>query len=451
MLDSIESRLWLAVHLLYPNSSQAFDVYQAIVFQSEDILDHLKDNDSAVIFSKLVFVYNKINAIDSNLSFYEFESVQIDHWKNIYKNSQKIQLLIFIGILIFELKTSEIAPHVKLSQEKTQFIFHQTFKKIAQNNVKTKHSEVLNSKKQNDIKISYLFVYENLIEYCLGQLSAAESEKVKIGLELYPTLQIVQEEYLKIINQIQSLKVQRSNVTLTVTKKKLELVKPVSRENRFDHLAGVFSIFHKNKKKLAAISFVFLSASWLLFDSLGLYDQVGNSNKTVIIQQIEKKLQLADAPVASPPAIAPAAPESLPNPAGEKNTTQVIASATVNSTVALPQKETPTKAKASSGLYRGNLSVKNLDDTNKKLLTKIIELGAKKAGEVDLGWLKSNGVAYYHFTIPEDNIEAAISFFKQMGALNIVFEPHPRLIQAGSKRFILEVKGVSQKRTIPAN
>ena len=27
MITSIESRLWLAVHLLYPNASQAFDVY----------------------------------------------------------------------------------------------------------------------------------------------------------------------------------------------------------------------------------------------------------------------------------------------------------------------------------------------------------------------------------------------------------------------------------------
>ena len=294
MNTSIESRLWLAVHLLYPNSSQAFDVYQAVVLQSEEAL---VKNQCDVVFSKLLSVFEKISVISSNLSFYEFEYEQIDQWKVLYKYSQKQQLIIFIGVLIFELKVNVIARYVKLAPAKAQFLFHQMFKKLAQSSVSIKFSDKLNFKKHNDIKISYLYTYENLIEYCLGQLPQIEAEKVKIGLNLYPVLQTTQQEYLKIINQIQSLKVLRLNSVLNESK--IKLVKSESTtENSVENKAlkinstnrKALELFYKHKIQwltLGALAIVISALAQLLvqFSDIKYFF---NSDKSIVLQQIQK-------------------------------------------------------------------------------------------------------------------------------------------------------------------
>lgn len=442
MFTSLENRLWLAVHLLYPNSSQAFDVYQALVLQSEESL--AKDN-RIQIFSKLALLFEKIPSVSSNLSFYEFEFDQIDQWKLIYKNSQKPQLLIFIGVLIFDLKISEIAPCARLTKEKAQFLFHQIFKKISQSGVKAKYNDHLNFKKQNDLKISYLYTYENLVEYCLGQLSDEENEKVKMGIELYPILQTTKDEYQKIISQIQNLKVQRSNSTELKSKNKITLV----RDSDPDGADAESKSGYKSRKTLlgALTSVVLLVA---LGQTSGLFDRILNSERSVVMRQIEKRPEF----VAAQPEIAL---ESLPKPAeplapasGDQTVAAVepakkpipVKVSEVTKTAAVAKPEIKTAAlKEEGGLFRGSLVVKDLKGSNEKLIAKMVAMGAKKAGEVELGWLKSNNLAYYHFIISDQNIAETKAYLAELGTLKIRFESHPRLIPGGNKRFIIEVKG----------
>lgn len=429
MFTSLENRLWLAVHLLYPNSSQAFDVYQALVLQSEDSLA----NDNRIqIFSKLTLLFEKIPSVSSNLSFYEFEFDQIDQWKLIYKNSQKPQLLIFIGVLIFDLKISEIAPCARLTKEKAQFLFHQIFKKVAQSGVKAKYNDHLNFKKQNDLKISYLYTYENLVEYCLGQLNDEENEKVKMGIELYPILQTTKDEYQKIISQIQNLKVQRSNSTELKSKNKITLVRDSDSAN-----AEVVPGYRNRKTILGALTSVVLLVA--LGQTSGLFDRILKDEKSVVMRQIVKRPEFA----APQPEIAV---ESLPKP------TELVAVASRDQTVAaigpakkaVPVKTSETKTaelKEEGGLFRGSLVVKDLKGSNEKLMAKMVAMGARKAGEVELGWLKSNNLAYYHFIISDQNIAQTKAYLTELGVLKIRFESHPRLIPGGNKRFIIEVKG----------
>lgn len=451
MTTSIESRLWLAVHLLYPNSAQAFDVYQAIMLQSDTVTSQV---NSISVFSKLVSVFHKITAINSNLSFYEFEFDQIDRWKEIYKSSQKIQLVIFIGVLIFELKISEIAPYVKLTSEKALLLFYQTFKKFSKEAAsKIKHSEQLNFKKQNDAKISYLYTYENLIEYCLGHLSASEAEKVEKGLELYPSLQAAEAEYLKIISQIQNLKVQRSNSSLVKTWEKNKardkpknIMKLVPTGVVGDPLESVTEKTTA-KKRVASVAFVFVVVTFMLFQLRDVREYIAGSEKTVVLHQIKKN---PGEPASQPSAFGYGTPQAfqpqlLPRQTElarmAETTPQVALQAPLQVAKVASAAQQTEQIKSKGGLYRGVLFVKNLSDDNKKVLARLSELGAKKAGEVSLGWLKSEGMAYYHFTIPEQNIEDVNKFFKEIGQLQIKFEAHPRLIPAGSKRFIIEVKG----------
>lgn len=438
MFTSLENRLWLAVHLLYPNSSQAFDVYQALVLQSED---SLANDNRILIFSKLSLLFEKIPSVSSNLSFYEFEFDQIDQWKIIYKNSQKAQLLIFIGVLIFDLKISEIAPCTKLTKEKAQFLFHQIFKKLSQHSAKAKYNEQLNFKKQNDQKISYLYTYENLVEYCLGQLSEDEMAKVTAGIELYSVLQITRDEYQKIINQIQNLKVQRSNSTELKSKNRITLLKTSEDQG----MSNKEKITFYSKKKVIVSLFSTLAVVLIFLQVSGVLARIRRSEKTVVMSQIVKKPEFA--------AIQPdIAVDSLPNPAApvvtanqEQTTTVADAPKSGEVTVTAPGKKVVPinagTAKDEGGLFRGTLIVKNLNSANVKLIAKLANLGAKKAGEVELGWLKSNNLAYYHFILKDENIEGTKAYLRELGTLKIRFESHPRLISAGNKRFIIEVKG----------
>lgn len=468
MSTSIESRLWLALHLLYPNSSQAFDVYQGMLPQVNKAFE--KD-DRLLVFSKLASIFDKIPPISSNLSFYEFELENIDHWKTIYKNSQKNHLLVFVGVLIFDLKIIEISPFVNLPQEKLQFIFHQMFKKLVQNNLKTKYNESANSIKQNDYKISYLYTYENLIEFCLEQLPEAESKKVEIGLELYPALLIVKNEYLKIINQIQNLKVQRPHFVELNTKKKLRLVKNDGIETELEISSNEKQKLYKNKKVILSIASILLLSTFMLFQFTGIYKQLLGTDKAVIIQQVVNKQMLAKVDTEHE-----IAQESVPAEPEVESALETIESQTTEATEIKVQTPKPvdvkvvepTKAAApekvalkveskkaetlkaetkkvdlteyKGGLYRGVLVVKDLKVDNEKMHTKLIELGAKKAGDVDLGWMKTKQMAYYHFIIPETNLEESNKYLRALGSLEIKFETHSRLIPTGTKRFIIEVK-----------
>ena len=431
MFTSLENRLWLAVHLLYPNSSQAFDVYQALVLQSEELL---ANDNRILIFSKLTLLFEKIPSVSSNLSFYEFEFDQIDQWKLIYKNSQKPQLLIFIGVLIFDLKIGEIAPCARLTKEKAQFLFHQIFKKISQSGVKAKYNDNLNFKKQNDLKISYLYTYENLVEYCLGQLSDEENEKVKMGIELYPVLQTTKDEYQKIISQIQNLKVQRSNSTELKSKNKITLVRDPD-PSAAD--AEVVPAYRNRKTLLGVLTSVVLLVA--LGQISGFFDRITQGERSVVMRQIVKRPEFA----APQPEIAV---ESLPKPTepvAAVSTDQTIAAVEpVKTAAAVAKPELKTAAqKEEGGLFRGTLVVKDLKGSNEKLVAKMVAMGARKAGEVELGWLKSNNLAYYHFIISDQNIAETRAYLNELGALKIRFESHPRLIAGGNKRFIIEVKG----------
>lgn len=443
MFTSTESRLWLAVHLLYPSASQAFDVYQAVVQQSEN---HLNRNNNEAVFAKLVQAFEKIPAISSNLSFYEFEFDQIDQWKVIYKNSQKIQLVIFVGVLIFEMKMSDIAPLLRLTPDKAQFLFHQIFKKLAQNSSKLKYNEQLNFKKQNDLKISYLYTYENLIEYCLGQLPPEDHEKVKAGLELYPILQLTKEEYSKIISQIQNLKVQRS-------------ASAASRDQSFTELQAVAAAestkrpFYAKKRNWAALAVVSLATAAGIFYATGILPYWLGRDETLVIQALNETPQ--EAPV-YPDIAAESVPKEAP-PAESESTSADISVAdgqsapsdSVPEPATVPAAEPQPVAAAApkfdlpavaGGLYRGTLRVEDVTAVNARLQQKMSQLGAAKAGEVELGWMKTDKIAYYHFTISEKNIAEAYAFFEQLGKLDLKFDKHPRALPAGTRRFIIEVE-----------
>jgi hypothetical protein len=105
------------------------------------------------------------------------------------------------------------------------------------------------------------------------------------------------------------------------------------------------------------------------------------------------------------------------------------------------EKETTKKQnKAIVGvLYRGQILIPKIEDANAKLVDRISEIGARKAGDVPLGWRRGSG-SYFHFTLPESKYQDVQKIFNEFGVLKIAKEKHDRVMPEGTIRLIINVE-----------
>ncbi|GEM_PF-3308059 len=72
----------------------------------------------------------------------------------------------------------------------------------------------------------------------------------------------------------------------------------------------------------------------------------------------------------------------------------------------------------------------------------LVQEGAKKAGQVELGWAKNSNTQYYHFSVKENSQELIKNQLLGMGNFKFEKLPHPRKMPKGFVRFIVEIKNV---------
>lgn len=97
-------------------------------------------------------------------------------------------------------------------------------------------------------------------------------------------------------------------------------------------------------------------------------------------------------------------------------------------------------AKSSRGfVYRAFMTLADLENAAPKITQQLKELGAEKAGEVELGWRRGSG-RYYHFSMPETNEQRLLETLRGYGPVRISKDPHPRVMPQGQVRFILWVE-----------
>lgn len=126
------------------------------------------------------------------------------------------------------------------------------------------------------------------------------------------------------------------------------------------------------------------------------------------------------------PVVAVATPRSQPTPP-PATTTSTDAAASAAS-------------KASRGfVYRAFMTLADLENAAPKITQQLKELGAEKAGEVELGWRRGSG-RYYHFSMPESNEQRLLETLRGYGPVRISKDPHPRVMPQGQVRFILWVE-----------
>jgi len=125
---------------------------------------------------------------------------------------------------------------------------------------------------------------------------------------------------------------------------------------------------------------------------------------------------------------------------------------TTTTTMAVAQKNPPAEKPTSTAvpvvaaeekrqgeLFRGTIEVTNVPAITPKLVERITELGARKAGQVELGWSKNGDSSYFHFTMPEGRYEELKALFIEFGDLQIQKEKHERVMPEGILRVIITV------------
>ena len=167
MQVSLNQQLWIAIHLLYANSSQALDIYQEFVARYRKEIETNKKNS---VFKKLATLHKKIETVQTAGPFNIFEEHKSTYWLDIYNRSTKNHLIVLIGVLIFDLKIDEIEQTLRISKQKIRFFLNQVFKNTTtlQPIITQDLNKSFRYRKINDQKVSDFFVRENVVEarYC---------------------------------------------------------------------------------------------------------------------------------------------------------------------------------------------------------------------------------------------------------------------------------------------
>ena len=430
-----DQRLWIAIHLLYPNSSQASDVYNTILLSlpKKNSGTYAKD-----VFLKLESFFLKNAAVRSGQPFNIFEDYKLDSWNTLYQKSMKKHLLVIVGLIVFGLTINEVATFLKISDQKARFLVNQAFKKLTFLAVKDPMVEIeFKYKKIQDIKISYFYTNENLVEFSLDLLSEKDAALVSQGLVLHPQLRTLEKKYGEIIQELRHLvkaKLGPIEINQSINRERIPMARSVAIPKLRRSLLAVGTV------SVIFLGFILIRPVTVKFFPTKLG---GNSVK---MMEVNSQPYLAENSVPSEDLNSVNLKEMPVNdrskPPLEKPkvavTPKVVAVASKQIDVPTAPKETASSKQG--GLYRASIQVSDLDTLTGRITDRLVALGGKKAGEVELGWKKTTKVSYYHIILPTENIEEAKLFLNKFGQLNIQFEPHPRLMPAGQKRMILEVK-----------
>ncbi len=92
-------------------------------------------------------------------------------------------------------------------------------------------------------------------------------------------------------------------------------------------------------------------------------------------------------------------------------------------------------------IYRLMMTIDKAKELTPEITDKIIKLGAEKAGQVDLGWRKTDPEgSYYHFKMPESSYDELVKTLGAYGPVRIYKNPHERIMPPGEIRIILFIE-----------
>ncbi len=437
-------KLWVSCHLLYPNPSQARDIFGLIV---ESGIDHRSSAYGQVYqgIQKLYRIYRKRIPVKSGSSNFEFTSTPMKYWKSVLQKCNKDETFIVMVILLELARFKDIARITRTSESKVKYLFNQSIKKlISSPALRFEQKKEIKLKEYNNNDVSALFVSEFFIEHTLGLTEDSVAEKMEAKLK-------DNNRYTDYKNEILKFKAELND--LTVSHHFDEVMKIYGNTAQLQSLKKLE--IKQQKRIFAGLLILIIIVSGLILRPTFLKTPIGEAaSKKVVLEEIEISKKEAPEGQEIPETVAAVTPStsntltvSIPVVVSNKVVAVISAPVVVK---AKPPVEVATKVVATAsatsklaqttGVYRGSITVTDFEQVASIIRDRVIAIGGKKAGEVELGWIKNKNISYFHFIFPAEKRDELVTFVQQYGKLNYKFEPHPRVLPLGQNRFIIEVR-----------
>ena len=374
-----------------------------------------------------------------------------------------------MSVLVHDVNLQYIAEVMSVSETRIRYLLNQGIRKIIKNyNISFESKKDLKLREYGQNEVTNLFIHEHFAEYCLGLSTEEVKKKIDHSSKELSRYDQIKNEILIFRDELNSLKI--SDIFF-------EEVKILETSDIPKQQKGKKFSRHKDKVIIFTLLLAF-SALMVSRPSFLKFENIADTRKKIILDEVAlRKNEIAkteiiandlDQETASATSVAATQNTNTSpsvNTAGSVSTATSVAlakgsSQTANTdtsklvknvaeahsikppTSTLAQTDSKTnkaESKVINGVYKGEMTVEDWEIVSKLIKDKIVEVGGTKAGEVELGWIKNKTTSYYHFVFPADKLETLLAHFKKYGEINYRFEPHPRKLPDGQKRFILEV------------
>jgi len=434
-------KLWISCHLLYQNSSQARDVFHTLVAKeglSSDFLTFLK---------KLYFYFKKNDPVKSASLYFEFAKNELILWNKALQKCTSDEVFILMSVLAHDVNLIYLSEVMSVSETRIRYLLNQGIRKVIKNyniNFDSKKDLKLREYGQNDV--TNLFIHEHFAEYCLNLSTDEVKRKIDNSSKELSRYDQIKNDILSFQNELSSLKIG------DIFYEEVQILES-SRLPQKKKSAQISR--HKDKIIIIVVLLIF-TVLMVIRPSFLKLDNINDNRKKIILDEVAlKKNEIARTDLitndldetVSKVVQAEANPNKQETSLSEakpivstSQTTSMQISKSVSSVVSQDVRiNTKAEAKVINGVYKGEMTAQDWEIVSKLIKDKIVEIGGTKAGEVELGWIKNKKTSYYHFVFPADKFDTLITQFKKYGNLNYRFEPHPRKLPDGQKRFILEV------------
>jgi len=434
-------KLWISCHLLYQNSSQARDVFHTLVAKeglSSDFLTFLK---------KLYFYFKKNDPVKSASLYFEFAKNELILWNKALQKCTSDEVFILMSVLAHDVNLIYLSEVMSVSETRIRYLLNQGIRKVIKNyniNFDSKKDLKLREYGQNDV--TNLFIHEHFAEYCLNLSTDEVKRKIDNSSKELSRYDQIKNDILSFQNELSSLKIG------DIFHEEVQILE----SSRLPQKKKSTQISRHKDKIIIIVVLLIFTVLMVIRPSFLKLDNINDNRKKIILDEVAlKKNEIARTDLitndldetVSKVVQAEANPNKQETSLSEakpivstSQTTSMQISKSVSSVVSQDVRiNTKAEAKVINGVYKGEMTAQDWEIVSKLIKDKIVEIGGTKAGEVELGWIKNKKTSYYHFVFPADKFDTLITQFKKYGNLNYRFEPHPRKLPDGQKRFILEV------------
>ncbi len=149
--------------------------------------------------------------------------------------------------------------------------------------------------------------------------------------------------------------------------------------------------------------------------------------------------------------------KSLPNSVSLKAKSESVSASMDKSSLSIGRREEALEGDSDLGaanaqkspalgvVYRAVMTMPAISETSQEIKDELERLGAERAGQVPLGWKKTNG-SYFHFTLPVSNYDSLVRLLSRYGQVRMTKDSHPRLMPDGLIRVILWIEDTGKNQ-----